>query len=313
MVESTQMDDHAPETVTPEVNVPDGPTGFGETGIDVFNKIMEENNPADGLKELVEGKGEALATETVVEGDAPTEKTQPGVDAKDLDKALVALRRAKTPAATIESLDDQALTTWGLELAKDQAEVDRRLSQPPERAPEASNEEVEESVSAEQPAPAPAPLSADLVEMLKPLEDYLDSDGTEVLANVIQKMSTDQSAELSQLRDMVTQLSVDQELREKVAMWPQLADSEVKEAARGKMGMLASTGEYADLGALTDAAMQLLGHHQADDGTAGRTLERDRMRDSGLPTVSRAATTGRPISDEQRNRARFAEIMERHT
>jgi len=311
MVDIEQMRDTQPVDSVPAEPVLDAPTGMQETGVDAFNKIMDKHSPAQELQDMVTGEGEKLAEETEAEGAALAEKTHPVVDSKDRERALAALKRAKTPSSMIESLDDQALTAWGLELAEDQAEVDRRLSQPQERVSEASNEGVEESAGAEQPAPAPAQASADLAEMLKPLEDYLDSDGTEVLANVIQKMAAGQASEVSQLRDQVTQLTVDQTLRERAAMWPQLADSDVREAARGKMGMLASTGEYTDMESLTDAAMQLLGHHQAADDTAGRTLERDRMRDSGRATVSRASTTGKPLTDDQRNRANFSEILDR--
>lgn len=311
MVDKTQMDTTEPVDSAPSPTF-DSPTGIAETGIDAFNDIMEKHDPAAGLRDLVDGGGKELAATAQAEGAALAEQAQPAVGGKDRDRALAALKRAKTPQATIDSLDDQGLTTWGLELAADQAEVDRRLSQPQERAAEESNEQTEESGSPEQPTSAPAQPSADLIEMLAPLEEYLDSDGTEVLASVIQKMTAGQSTELNQLRDMVTTMQVDQTLRESEAMWPQLADAAVKEAARGKMGMLASTGEYTDLGALTDAAMQLLGHHQADDGTASRTLERDRLRDGGSPTVSRSQHGARPMSDDQRNRAKFSEIMERH-
>ncbi|MDE0914357.1 MAG: hypothetical protein OSB57_04175 [Planctomycetota bacterium] len=311
MVDKTQMDTTEPVDSAPSPTF-DSPTGIAETGIDAFNDIMEKHDPAAGLRDLVDGGGKELAATAQAEGVALAEQAQPAVGGKDRDRALAALKRAKTPQATIDSLDDQGLTTWGLELAADQAEVDRRLSQPQERAAEESNEQTEESGSPEQPTSAPAQPSADLIEMLAPLEEYLDSDGTEVLASVIQKMTAGQSTELNQLRDMVTTMQVDQTLRESEAMWPQLADAAVKEAARGKMGMLASTGEYTDLGALTDAAMQLLGHHQADDGTASRTLERDRLRDGGSPTVSRSQHGARPMSDDQRNRAKFSEIMERH-
>lgn len=305
-MDDTQTVDNAPtETVL------DAPTGMAETGVDVFNAIMEKHNPAQGLQDIVAKAGEGLTDKVEGEGTALAETVQPVVDSKDRERALTALKRAKTPQATIDSLDDQGLTKWGLELAADQAEVDRRLSQPQERVSEESTEQAEESTNVEQPAPAFAAPDMNLVEQLAPLEDYLDSEGTEVLASVLQKMNAGHAQELSQLRDMVTQLSVDQILREQTAMWPQLADADVKEAARGKMGMLASTGEYADLGALTTAAMQLLGHHQADDGTAARTLATDLKRDGGTATVSKHQITSRPMTDDQRNRARFDESMKR--
>lgn len=333
MVDNTNMDTPSSEVSAPESTLA-APTGMAETGVDVFNAIMEKHDPAAGLKAMADGEGnekiqeaqaesDTAATESFAAADEPAQ-AQPAVEDKDREKALVALRRAKTPSDTIDALDDQALTKWGLELAKDQAEVDRRLSQPRERATEGSNEGVEESVSAEQPTQPPAPIepALDLKEMLGPLEEYLDSDGTKVLASVLEKANanmnsqmTGMESQLSQQQNMIAQLTANQMLSEQVAKWPQLADAEVRESARGKMSMLASTGEYTDdnIGGLVDDAMRLIGHHQADEATSGRTLELDRKRDGGNATVTKAQTRSKPITDDQRHRSAFSEIMDRHS
>lgn len=80
---------------------------------------------ADGKFAPKEQPSEPVAP--VAEASTPAETTAPTAPDPAQVKALTALRRAKVPASVLAGLDDETRLSWGTELAKSQADVDRML------------------------------------------------------------------------------------------------------------------------------------------------------------------------------------------
>lgn len=325
--QNDQMSEVTATAEAPEVAAESGPTPDAMAD---FAGLLEKHGGAPVEVESEESTIEAEADAAPVaekgpEGAAePEKKEQPAkVNAKVLERAQAALKRAKAPQSMLDQLDDPEQLTFALELAGQQAEVDRRLSQPRERVSGDAEESGAESAQAERPGPTPVPdvEPFDFAAAAKPLEDHLDREGTEALASFVkgasesmrQQVEAQAQAMVVPLQQQLAMLQADLTLREMEATWPQLADKEQRDAVRAKAGMLAATGAYSDEAALFSDACKLALDDQSEDDASSRTLELDRKRDGGGPTVPKAQTKPRAQSKGEREMSDFRSLLKKHT
>ena len=323
--DSVTESQEAPEQQTTDALTPTDPSS---TGVAAFEKILGAHGGLtedEGTQEEAAPEAEESAPESAPEAEQATKEEQPAVSPKLRDRALQALKRAKAPQHVLDQLEDPSTIEWGLELAEQHAEVDRRMSTEGKRVSgEAEAGDGAESATAETPAPAPVvvpEVEFDFEAAVKPLEDHLDPEGATALVTLVkdygsqvqQQVTARYEAELAPMRQMMEGMIVDQSLREVQERFPGLADKEQKEAVRGKMHMLARTGEYQSGTDLAEDACKLVFHHQSDSAASSRTLELDRKRDGGSPTVPRGETRSKKLTPAERARAAFRESLAKHS
>lgn len=278
---------------------------------DLFKKQGIEIPPAKG------SEAEPKKEEPKKEEAAPAAKAQekPPAEAKgkapELEAALHALRRAKTPQKVIDQMSEEELLQWGGGLAKDQANVDNMSTQLGELrkqvgAKAGENKAPEGAPKGDQPKPA-EPLKregqpAELKQVVRPLMEALalpdDEEGTlvEFAQAVTQPFRTEleaQAQKFAVLNAALERLILNDARRELGSRFPQLSDEAVFGRVQARMAGLIKSGEYdSPLALMSDAARLEL-------GDAPPAREPSRARDNGQVTTSTRPQQRVPLSREQ--------------
>lgn len=261
-----------------------GPDADGDAEMDAFfeaNPLHDEDAPAEPDK-ASDGRsrdehGRFKSTQETTETAEP-DKSAEAVNPEDLQEAMRALKRAKTPQSVIDGMSEQALSEWGQELASVQKESDGFSHQLAELrkqiVPEPTAEAQAEPADADQAYQDIASYFGDeAVGPLKALLDPLLKAATPQPNGEVEKLA-------AQLREQV-QRDARRELQEKHpefgldddGRWSQLIDSRK-----------ADKNEYATEREALDAHRRLLFADEVNADARKLQAETRKRRDDGQPT-----------------------------
>jgi hypothetical protein len=246
------------------------------------------------------GPGESAATAVEETGQA---------DPAEREAAIRALRRAKTPQSVMDSMSDSDLVEWGLELAKIQSEVDKKLSANRAEPGEDGSDAASEPDTTQQAQPV-VTGALDWDQMTAPLKDTFGSDDAEAMVAPMRAVFDTLAQQNQMLQGAVENLLVRESFRGLEGKYPQLAEPDQREAVTAKVRSL-NTAEYQSVDDLiADAARLVLGNPR--DAEKERRSTVSRKRSASQTRSSNRKVAAQPASDYDNGYESFKALEEKY-
>lgn len=251
--------------------------------------VVPEKQPARGA----DGKF-AASPDKEQPAETPDAK-EPKWTEGDRQKAVTALSRAKVPESALKALSEEERVQWGLDLAKGQAENDRKVA---EQSFKAKGSQTQVADSGTKPAEQPATPSnlRSLAEALA-----LDGEGERLLVGEFDRIEKAHSAETEKLHAAVASTLTRLARESLVKDFPGLADDEAFKAIDDEIEFEQVKPKYAHLSdpyEVVKACIENLSKVHFADSMAARAKEAARKesarRDAGqLTGATKPGSTGK--------------------
>lgn len=258
-------------------------------------KITGQPRAADGTfapKDAPEASQiEALdkaGAERAAKEQAKASETQPEAVASkfaegDRKKAETALSRMKVPESALKGMSEDERVQWGLDLAKSQAEYDRKVTELSSKAKGKETGDAESAKAAEQPA-----TTSNLRSLTEAL--MLDEEGGRLLAGTLAEIEGKHAKEVSNLETMMSSTLTRLARESLVKEFPDLADDDAFKRIDDDLGIEQEKSKYADITdpyELVKACIRNLAKAEFAESMAQKAKEAARKesarRDAGQP------------------------------
>ena len=261
---------------------------------DALDSLTQEEAPTEKLDELepITEQPEPQAEE------AATEEPQ-----GDLEKALSALRRAKTPQKVLDNLSPEEILSWGADAAKIQADYDDTYRRHSEL--QKQNGQTEDETPTELDEPSSQPERVNLSDAYQSFNDEFGEDAAKALQGAIDPRFNDIDSSMKKMFSLVGSM-IERDVRGQLeGRFPQLGDDDVFARVRDKASGLIDSGQYQGqpdfmVAAFADAAKILLSD---DDGNelASRRQQDSRKRSQGQMTSTSRRSAPETLSNSDRD------------
>lgn len=273
-------------------------------GLKDDDKYAAKDSPVDEA----EGEEREAGEQESDPADEPS-AVEDEVPAADREAAVRALRRAKTPQSVMDSMSDSDLVEWGLELAKIQSEVDKKLSANRAEPGEDGSDAASEPDTTQQAQPV-VTGALDWDQMTAPLKDTFGSDDAEAMVAPMRAVFDTLAQQNQMLQGAVENLLVKESFRGLEGKYPQLAEPDQREAVTAKVRSL-NTAEYQSVDDLiADAARLVLGNPR--DAEKERRSTVSRKRSASQTRSSNRKVAAQPASDYDNGYESFKALEEKY-